>query len=73
MITGISHRQDALFDGTPARCDVIDQGRDHRLRVGARQIGEQDDPDPGVGQRIAMDVAGERVVDRLNRAHSRSP
>jgi hypothetical protein len=68
--TCVFHLEDALFDRTSDRRDVIDQGSDHRLRVRAQQVGEQDDPDPGARERIAADVAGERVVDGFARGHS---
>jgi hypothetical protein len=66
------HLHDALLDRPSHRLDVIAQGCDHRLGVGPRQVSEQDDPDPGIGQRITADVAGERVVDGLARGHSLS-
>jgi hypothetical protein len=38
-----------MLDGPTDRGDVLDQGRNHHLRIGARQVGEQDDPDAGIG------------------------
>ena len=36
----------------------------------AGKLGEQDDADAGVGQRIALEVAEEGVVELLARRHS---
>ena len=38
----------------------------------SRQVGQQDDPDPGVRQGIAPKVVGEGVVAGLGRGHSNS-
>ena len=48
-----SDRNDASLDRPSQRRDLVGQWCDDGLRALGRQVGEQDDPDPGVGQRIA--------------------
>jgi hypothetical protein len=52
------------------RGQMIDQGRDDRLGTVDRQVGEQEDADACIGQRIALKVAVEGVVDFLAGGHS---
>jgi hypothetical protein len=52
------------------RGQVIDDRRDHRLGAVDRQVGQVDDADAGVGQRVALEVAEEGVVGFLARRHS---
>jgi hypothetical protein len=52
------------------RDQMIDEGRDDRRGAVERQVGEQDDADAGVGQRVALEVAEEGVVEFLARRHS---
>jgi hypothetical protein len=53
------------------RVQVINQRGDDGLGAVGRQVGEQDDADAGVGQRVALEVAGEGVVEFLFHSSSR--
>jgi hypothetical protein len=64
-------RHDARFHGPAQLGQVIGQRCDGRLGEVVRQLGQQDDADAGVGQRIALEVAEERVVEFLGHSSSR--
>ena len=51
-----------LSTGRPKASIRSARGTMHAFAIFARQVGEQDDPNPGVRQRISLDVLGERVV-----------
>jgi hypothetical protein len=63
-------REDAGFHGPIHRGETIGQRRNDRLGAVGRQLGEQDDADAGVGQRIALKVTEEGVVEFLAGGHS---
>jgi hypothetical protein len=54
------------------RHQVRGQGLDDGCGAVGRQVGEQDDSDAGVGQRVALEVAEEGIVEFLARGHSGS-
>jgi hypothetical protein len=63
---------DASLHRPAHRGDMCDQGRDDGLGAVGRQVAEQDDADAGVGQRVALEVAEEGIVEFLARGHSGS-
>ncbi len=63
---------DAGLDRPAHRGHIRGQGRDDGLGAVERQVGEQDDSDAGVGQRVALEVAEEGIVVFLARGHSGS-
>ncbi len=68
--TQLPGADDAGLD-RPTHCgQVIGDRRDHRLGAVDRQVGQVDDADAGVGQRVALEVAEEGVVGFLARRHS---
>ena len=65
------HDRDDLRLHLPAHLpEPIGQGRDDRPGTFGRQLGEQDDSNPGVGERLAVEVAEVGVVEVLGRGHS---
>jgi hypothetical protein len=63
-------RDDPTLHRPPHRLDLIGQRSDDRLGTLTRQLGEQDDVNPGIGERLALEVAKVRIVDVLGRGHS---
>jgi hypothetical protein len=67
---GRPDRDDAALDGPTRREKRLGKRRDDRRRAVVWQVREQDDADAGVGQRVALKVVEEGVVDFLARGHS---
>jgi hypothetical protein len=63
-------RDDPGFDRAIHRGQLIGHRRDDGLGVVDRQVGEEDDANTGVGQRIALKVAEEGIVEFLACGHS---
>ncbi len=63
---------DAGFDHPAHRAQMLGKGGDDGLGTVGRQVGQEDDADAGVGQRFALEVAEEGVVEFLARGHSGS-
>jgi hypothetical protein len=68
-----SDRHDRALDGSSRVRDQIRQGRDDGVGVFRGRVGQQDDPDAGVRQRITPEVIGEGIVAGFGCAHSGFP
>ncbi|HZW33020.1 MAG TPA: hypothetical protein VFF52_20055 [Isosphaeraceae bacterium] len=66
-------RHDAMLDRPPHCRHRIDQRCHDRLGLLGKRVGQQDDADPGVEERLAMEVAQEGIVAGLAGRHCGVP